>query len=666
MPVKRNDNEIQYRYLEFKREMVKEDGTIEMSCSSEAPVMRYWGAEILGHDPGEVRLDRVNSVGSFLFAHGRDPNYGVVPLGPIDSVTLDNADRRIKAICRFDPDEKSQLMKAKAMSGSIKGVSIGYVVYAWMEVAAGATVRGFTGPCEIAVDWEIVEVSLEPTAADPSVGVGRSEGQQESPAAESVVQPVVATDPIRTEIKQEENDNMEVKTEEQIRAEVAAAVAAERTRAIEEERTRTSGIRSLIAGIKERMPDLKINEDEMIRSNITVEEATKQVLEAVRVYMPAVPTKPNVEITLDEADKFRSAAEDALMMRSGVVISNPAPGAIELRGYSLFDMASECLERSGEKVRGNDKRSVADKALFGGGQRGISLRAQGTSDFPNILANVANKVLQKAYVEVPTTYQNWVNFADAADFKEMSRPQFSEAADLDQINEFGEYKSAEFTDTAEKYKVLTYGKKFVVSRQTIINDDLNVISRIPALFGSAAARKVNALVYAILTGNLKMADAVALFHGDHSNLAGTAAAITTDSLGDARTAMRKQKALKGKATLNIVPKFLIIPAQLEMAALKVIKSAFDPKGTNSITYNPFTELTPIVDAALDASSLTGWFLAADPSQIDTVEVAFLNGQRSPYQEQRIGFDVDGLEMKIRIDVGCKALDYRGLYKNAGV
>jgi len=653
---KRDNSKMEYRYLELIERKTNEDGTIELSCSSETPVRRWWGNEILGHNPGEVNLERAKAVGSFLFAHGRDPVYGVMPLGPIVDIYLDS-DRRVKAKCSFDADEKSQIMKSKVENGSIKGVSIGYKVNAWMEVKNGATVRGFTGPCDIAVDWEILEISLEPTAADPSVGVGRSESDTEDEEP--------PTDPVINEteelIEEENRSGENMKTTEQI----AQEKELERAVIAKEIQERALEINALCRSF----PDLKLDADEYIRSNQSLAMINADIIRKLQVKPPEgsvrTPSSDDIQVGLEDAEKFRAAAEDALMMRCGSSPDKLSPGANELRGYSLYDLASATLERSGEKTRGKDKREVAEKALFSAGERNISLRGQGTSDFPIILANVANKVLQKAYTEVPTTYQQWCQFADAVDFKEMSRPQFSEAADLDQINEGGEYKAAEFAESGEKYKILTYGKKFCVSRQTIINDDLSVISRIPALFGAAAARKVNALVYAILTGNPLMADGTALFATGHNNLAGTAAAITVDSLGKARAAMRKQKALQGKATLNIVPKFLIIPAQLELAAMQVIRSAFDPALASGVAYNPFTELTPIVDATLDESSLTSWFLAADPGQIDTVEVAFLNGQRTPYQEQRIGFDVDGLEMKVRIDVGCKALDYRGVYKNAG-
>ena len=62
---------------------------------------------------------------------------------------------------------------------------------------------------------------------------------------------------------------------------------------------------------------------------------------------------------------------------------------------------------------------------------------------------------------------------------------------------------------------------------------------------------------------------------------------------------------------------------------------------------------------------TAWYLAASPNQIDTIEYAYLEGQQGAYIETRNGFDVDGVEIKCRLDFGAKAIDWRGLYKNPG-
>ena len=81
--------------------------------------------------------------------------------------------------------------------------------------------------------------------------------------------------------------------------------------------------------------------------------------------------------------------------------------------------------------------------------------------------------------------------------------------------------------------------------------------------------------------------------------------------------------------------------------------------------NVRNRLAPISEPRLDAASETAWYLAASPNQIDTIEYAYLEGQQGAYIETRNGFDVDGVEIKCRLDFGAKAIDWRGLYKNPG-
>jgi hypothetical protein len=153
-----------------------EDRVIELSFSSETPVRRWFGQEILSHDQEHVDLTRLIEVGSVLFAHGRDPQYGKLPVGQIVEAWVEPSKRRGKAKIKMDTDEKSDLLYQKALSGSLKGVSTGYSVDVWEEVAAGKTSTNgrFLGPCSVAVKWAPIEISLEPVAADPAVGVGRS------------------------------------------------------------------------------------------------------------------------------------------------------------------------------------------------------------------------------------------------------------------------------------------------------------------------------------------------------------------------------------------------------------------------------------------------------------------------------------------------------------
>lgn len=407
----------------------------------------------------------------------------------------------------------------------------------------------------------------------------------------------------------------------------------------------------------------KAKVDELVLSCTDLKDATCKLVDLAAVQNPPIGAG-RVKSGKTELEKFTVAATDALSMRCNLRLEKPAPGAGELRGYSLRELAREHLERCGISTRGLDNKTLAGAAL------GVVRLAGGmhsTSDFASILANVAEKILQKAYEEAPSTWQAWCAVGNGNDFKQVDRPQLSEAPSLELINESGEYTAGGFTDFKETNQIKTYGRKFVLTRQAIINDDLGALQRIPRAFGSAASRRINDLVYAILTANAAMSyDSIALFHASHGNLAGTNGALASATLGTARTAMRKQTG-PGGAVLNLVPRFLIVPAALEMTADVLLRSvASTDSEKNSGVVNPWQNaLTPVVEPRLDANSAVSWYLAADPAQVDTVEVMFLDGVQTPVIEEMDTSGVDGKEYKVRIDVGVADLDHRGLYKNAG-
>ena len=401
---------------------------------------------------------------------------------------------------------------------------------------------------------------------------------------------------------------------------------------------------------------------ELAKSCGTIEEATLKMVDLMSVANP--PMGPGrTEAGCTELEKFTLAAEDALCLRGSVRLEKPAPGAQELRGRTLRELSREYLERMGVSTRTMTNNELAGVAL------GV-VRLSGmhtSSDFANILSNVASKVMQKAYSEAPSTWQAWCSVADASDFKPSERPQLSEAPSLELINEHGEYTAGSFSDFKEANQVRTYGRKLSITRKTVVNDDLNALIRIPKAFGAAGSRRINDLVYFILTGNQVMSyDNKALFHADHANLADPADVFGTTGVSNGRENMRKQTGPNG-AVLNIVPRFLIVPAALETSADVLLRSvASTDSNKNAGVINPFqNSLTPVVESRLDANSKTAWYLAADPNQVDTVEVMFLDGVQQPVIEEAEASDIDGKSFYVRLDVGARALDHRGLRKSAG-
>ena len=369
----------------------------------------------------------------------------------------------------------------------------------------------------------------------------------------------------------------------------------------------------------------------------------------------AVETRPHVRTGgLDETETRRAAVETALLHRFDPHRYQLSEPGREWRGYSLIEMARTFLESEGVRVRGLSRDEIATRALHT------------TSDFPHILAAVTGKTLRDAYEAAPRTFQPIARRATAADFKDIHRLQLGEAPQLEKVNESGEFKRGTMGEAKESYRVQTYGKVVGITRQVIINDDLDAFTRIPSLFGTAAATLESDVVWGIITDNPNMGDGVALFHANHKNLAGTGAGLDVTNLGKARTAMAKQTGLDGKTVLNIRPVFLVVPSSLELTAEQLIAQNLVPAKSADVVPSSIRSLSVIAEPRLDpAAGAVPWYLFASPAAIDTIEYAYLEGQEGVTIETRMGFDVDGVEIKARLDFGAKAIDWRGIYKNPG-
>lgn len=602
--------------------------TVELSFSSETPYGRWFGDEILCHDEECINLERFNNgLGTVLFNHDRD-----AVVGHIEKVWLE--DNRGKALVRFDTDEQSETIFQKVQSGTLQGVSVGYAIYRYevLEDEDTKSTNGrFNGPAYVVTDWEPLEISIVSVPADATVGVGRS------------------AEEIHTSIDtQEETKRMDEKaivtTEEVKSTPVETGLTqADLQKAMEQERKRTSEITALFRDF-----DVE-GADEAIVMGVSVDEARAMVMDQLRA------RNKGVSVTMGEAesDKFRAAAQDAVLMAAGIPVADAAPGANELRGYSMIELARESLRRESDStVNFGDNMELARAAI------------NSTSTFPAIMANLANKSVMTGFNEAETTYQIWAGKGSNRDFKEAARVALSEAGNLELVPEGGQFQQDFLGEASARTKVATYGKLFSLTRQAIINDDLGLFSKIATKYGSAAKRLVNKMVYAQLTGNVKMQDNVALFDAKHGNVATTGEALSVKAIAKAITAMRRQKGITGEATLNITPKYLVVPPELEVTAYQIVNSTAAVDGVNSGVVNPYKgRFVVVADAEL--TDPDAWYLVADATQHDTIEVTYLNGVETPRLETRQGFDVDGIEYKVAFDCGVSALDFRGVYKNAG-
>jgi hypothetical protein len=574
---------------------------------------------------------------------------------------------------------------ADIRAGIIRDISVGYSVERYEITRAQDRTDGVNMDLWRAVRWTPQEISFVPVPADPDAGTRSQPGGQGQAAARGADLPQFPCEftraagaassteeqampqpnqPGGAPAQREAADNAAV---DNTRAAPAAAPAqpaadagaAEAARAAEAQRG--ADITELCT--RHGVPHLAAG---LIRSGAAVEQAQRAVLDELAVRDAAAGGHTNVRGLRTERDEQETrlrGIEEAILNRCDAR-SELTDNGRQFRGMSLLEIGRDYLESVGVNTRGMDRMTLATRML---NHRSGGMHS--TSDFSSLLANVASRRLRAAYDENPGTYRRWARRApNAPDFKSMSVVQLSAMPDLLQVNEHGEFKYGAMRDGAETYGLLTYGRIVSLSRQAVINDDLRAFDRMNVGFGASSARLENRTVYAQLTANAAMADTVALFHATHANLGtGAGSALQLSSLTAMRTAMRLQKGLQNEE-LNLVPAYLIVPAALEQTAYQLTSANYVPATQSAVSEfraGGRTSLEPVVEPILDANSATAWYAAAQNSQVDTVEFCYLDGAEGPVLESEMGFEVDGISLKARLDFAAKVIDHRGLYKANG-
>jgi hypothetical protein len=605
-----------------------------------------------------------------LDTHSRYETANII--GSARDLRLDGPQMIGRAFYSTAPEAESPWIKTR--EGHLTDYSIGYRVdeAVWVPEGKSTIIEGrvFNGPVQVATKWTPRELSAVPIGADQNAKARAEINQPLTSKEESNMDPKIramletkglpatATDEealafmAKLEVKQEtqtETEQERSAKEEKIRAE-ATGKALERIREID----------ALCA---------KYDVQDMARELII---SGKDLIDAQRAVLDAIVDKskkenPGAGVIIPGADgreKFRAVAEQALELRAGMKIIKPVHGAEDWIGRHLVEVARECLRVAGVNCRGTNKEIVG--------------RALTSSDFPYILANLATKSMQQGWDTAQETWPIWTGEGSVSDFKTYSDNGLSELDDLEEIPDSGEIKMGNFAEKApETYKIVSYGKKFKVTRVMIINDDLRAFTELPAKRTEAANRKVGDVVYALLTANGNMGDGHAIFDAtNHSNdaVSGVKGVVGTTTIAAGILAMGTHKDIAGKRRLNIPAKYFLAPKALEGSAEVFFRSE-KFADTNTIATdsslaatraNPYagSYFTRVYEPRLDDDSATAWYLAGPKGK--TVKVVFLNGQKGPIMEMmQAGFSVEGFEYAVVIDVGAYAQDYRGLYRNEG-
>lgn len=593
-------------------------GTVRVVWSTGARVrFSDWDGEYdltLGLKPENVDLSFARQGAPVLDAHGSYSVAGVV--GVVEQIAVDGA--RGTATLRFSKRPEVAPIVQDVADGVLRFVSVGTKLRKLRDITA----KDETVPHYFAELHEPLEISLAPIPRDRGA-VMQSQAESERFPVEIRKDPTMPEPTILDTTTQGEQPD--------------AATLAERQRGAE---------------IRKCVKLARLGDDvaeSFIERGTPLDEVRRVVLDRLAAQSDATASRSGCNLfnETDHSAQFAIVAGEALAARNGGPAASRA--AEDYYGWPFARLAEECLRRNGIRPSSLSPDRVINQALHT------------TSDFPAILANAFDKRLRTAYNAAFGGVQSLARQSSAKDFRAKLSIQFGEAPNLLLVNEHGEFTRGTMAEASEQYSVVTYGRVFGLSRQAMVNDDLSAFDRIPQQLATGARELERRTLVARVTANPVMADTKAIFHADHGNLAASGAAISVDTLTAARKALRLQTGVDGATIIDMRPTSLLVPASLETKAEQVLATL---AAATVGEVNPFGgKLELVVEPRLDAASATAWYVVA--KEAEGLEYSYLEGQEGPFLDSRVGFDVDGIEFKVRLDFGAGWVDHRSWFKNAG-
>ena len=357
---------------------------------------------------------------------------------------------------------------------------------------------------------------------------------------------------------------------------------------------------------------------------------------------------------LDGGENLARGLTEALHIRMGVETDAQAIAQNPYASHTLLDMARMCLESRGYSTVGMSREDIAGQSFrfIDPGTANLT-----TASFPDLLENAMNKALFLGFEEAPVVWNLFCGTDSAQDFKQASRPGVSAFTSLSTVAENASIQDGIVTDKTEYFTIETYSRKFSVTRQTIVNDDLGGLVTVATKMGQAAARTVDEVVIAQIEANPVMnEDATACFAVAHNNLLTAQGDPTVDNVGQARVAMGQQTDHNG-VILGIVPQYMLCPIELEQKMLEISTLNADPiRERRDNVYRQMWQ--PVASPRL--TDANDWYMFGNRG--DAFNVAFLNGQQTPMMARDEGWSVLAAHWRVVLDFTVFPIDYRAAIK----
>ena len=616
----------------------EESRTVDMVWTTGAQVRRFdWMEgpylEELSMDPSHIDMSRLNSGAPLLANHDSSSLNSVI--GVVERAWIEGG--KGYATVRFSDRPDVAPIINDVRSGILRNISVGYQIGEY-EVTPAASKGDL--PTYRAVQWTPMELSAVPIPADSQAQFRSSDElhhvliTQRSPVMEP-------DDNTPVSVPEAPVESSEATNAEEIRAQVRSQEL------------------SRISAIREATRKAKLGDDfadKMISSGKSVDEARSAIIDAWASKADATATTSRFEAGATASEKMVRGAEEALLARAGLVKHEDIKDN-EFRGMRLSDFARIALEEAGVNTRGMSYDAMAQSVLSRSGQT--------TSDFPVLLENTMHKIMLNGYTTAPDAWRQIAKVGSVSDFRAWKRLSTGTLANLTGVNEHGELTNMPISDAhAESVQASRFGNIISITPETIINDDMQWIANQASALGRAAARTVEATVFAKLISNPTMADGNALLSAAHGNIETAGGAISVATIDAGRVKMASQMDKDSNDYLNIRPSILLCSLASGGSARVVTNSQYDPDSAARLLVP--NKINGLVNLVIDTPRITtGWYLLANPSDAPVIEVVFLDGNQNPRIQQEENFRTKGLSWSVELPFGVGVIDYRGIFWNDG-
>ena len=412
-----------------------------------------------------------------------------------------------------------------------------------------------------------------------------------------------------------------------------------------------------------------IDARQFVDNGDSVEKVRAAVLN--QLMQDGAPIRSGIQVTDDEGDKFRRAAVDSLIMRSGMELERPADGARNLMGMRFRDLAVECLQMDGIRESGLNRRSPDE--LYSMLQRGFFTPE---STFPAILDNTIEKAYREGHKKASVTFDRITKKGTLSDFKIHNNYYIAgPVGEFLEVPENGELKHDTFRDDHLPTRQLrTYGRQFTLSRKAFIDDDIGLVTSLPARYAASARKTLNKQVYTILVSDQVIYDGVPLFHSVHKNLLKIGTGVTQEAMQTMIMALANQKDQFGESII-INPAKIVVPSGMQFDMYTLFNSPTIHTTDNTQAVNPLYQyrdrLEVVEDPVINAlcggmGNVMPWWLLGAAGDTEFIEVDYLNGQEIPNIRRMEAPGQLGFVWDIYLDWGISVMDFRGGVKNPGV